>query len=52
VSTPLLTTTLYLPLIPLERVSCLRLTRDLDSGLCAGQRLTLVSAPAGFLRPR
>jgi ATP/maltotriose-dependent transcriptional regulator MalT len=52
VSTLLLTTNLYLPLIRLEHVSRLRLTRHLDSGLCAGQRLTLVSAPAGFLRPR
>jgi LuxR family maltose regulon positive regulatory protein len=45
-STPLLTTKLYIPPVRSELVSRLRLTERLVSGLA--RTLTLVSAPAGF----
>jgi LuxR family maltose regulon positive regulatory protein len=47
-STPLLTTKLYVPPARPERVPRLRLIRRLDEGLRLGRRLALVSAPAGF----
>jgi LuxR family maltose regulon positive regulatory protein len=47
-STPLLTTTLYIPPARPNLVPRPRLLRRLDEGLRLGHRLTLVSAPAGF----
>jgi LuxR family maltose regulon positive regulatory protein len=48
VSTPVLATKLFAPARRLQLVARPRLTGQLDSTLDAGQRLTLVSAPAGF----
>jgi len=45
-STPLLTTKLYIPPVRLEMVSRPRLIERLNAGL--HRNLTLVSAPAGF----
>ena len=45
---PLLTTKLYLPPLRLRSVPRPRLVERLNDGLAAGNRLTLVSAPAGF----
>ncbi len=47
-STSLLTTKLYVPPASPRLVPRPRLIRQLDEGLRLGQRLTLVSAPAGF----
>ena len=47
-STPLLTTKLYVPPLRPSLVSRPRLIRRLDAGVRAGYRLVLVSAPAGF----
>jgi LuxR family maltose regulon positive regulatory protein len=47
-STPLLTTKLYIPPLRPSLVSRPRLVRRLDAGVQAGHCLTLVSAPAGF----
>jgi LuxR family maltose regulon positive regulatory protein len=46
VSTPLLTTKLYMPLIRPDLVSRPRLLERLNAGL--HRKLTLISAPAGF----
>ena len=47
-STPLLTTKLFVPPPRPNLVPRPRLIRRLDEGLRLGHRLTLVSAPAGF----
>ena len=46
--TPFLSTKLYIPPLRPNLVPRLRLIQQLDEGLEAGRRLTLVSAPAGF----
>jgi LuxR family maltose regulon positive regulatory protein len=48
VTTPILTTKLYIPPPRTDLVPRPRLIERLDEGLCLGRRLTLVSAPAGF----
>jgi LuxR family maltose regulon positive regulatory protein len=48
VSTPLLTTKLYIPPVRSELVSRPRLIERLNEGPRSGRKLTLVSAPAGF----
>jgi LuxR family maltose regulon positive regulatory protein len=45
---PLLATKLYIPPPRPDLVPRPRLLQRLDEGLCLGQRLTLISAPAGF----
>ncbi len=45
---PLLATKLYLPPLRLRSIPRPRLVERLNEGLAAGNRLTLVSAPAGF----
>src|SRR3989304_4925681 len=47
-TTPLLTTKLYIPPLLPDRVPRLRLIHRLDEGLRSGNKLTLVSAPAGY----
>ena len=47
-TTPLLTTKLHIPPLLPDRVPRLRLIRRLDEGLRSGNKLTLVSAPAGY----
>jgi len=47
-SSPLLTTKLYVPPVRPELVPRSRLTQRLDTALSMGRKLTLVSAPAGF----
>ncbi len=47
-STPLLTTKLFIPPVRKELVPRPRLTQRLDAGRRAATRLTLVSAPAGY----
>ena len=46
--TPLLRTKLYIPPTRPEWVARPRLIEQLDAGLQAGHKLTLISAPAGF----
>jgi len=48
VPAPILATKLYLPPLRLRSVPRPRLVERLNDGLAAGNRLTLVSAPAGF----
>src|SRR5512138_2412822 len=45
---PILATKLYIPPLPLKVVSRPRLIKQLSDGLSQGQRLSLISAPAGF----
>lgn len=47
-SSPLLTTKLYVPPVRPELVPRSRLTQRLDAALSMGRKLTLLSAPAGF----
>jgi LuxR family maltose regulon positive regulatory protein len=47
-TTPLLSTKLYIPPLRSELVSRPRLVDRLNEGLVAGRALTLISAPAGF----
>jgi len=47
-TTPLLTTKLYIPPLWLELVPRPRLLKQLNAGLCSGRKLTVISAPAGF----
>jgi LuxR family maltose regulon positive regulatory protein len=48
VSAPILATKLYAPSARRRTVLRPRLVERLEDGLAAGNRLTLVSAPAGF----
>jgi LuxR family maltose regulon positive regulatory protein len=47
-TTPLLTTKLYIPPLRPNLVPRPRLVERLNAGLCLGHRLTLIAAPAGF----
>ena len=47
-STPLLRTKLYIPLLRPQSISRPHLIERLDRGLQFGSKLTLISAPAGF----
>jgi LuxR family transcriptional regulator, maltose regulon positive regulatory protein len=47
-SAPILTTKLYIPPPPLNVVLRTRLIEQLNQGLAAGGKITLISAPAGF----
>ena len=47
-SAPILTTKLYIPLPPSNVVPRTRLIEQLNHGLAAGGKITLISAPAGF----
>ena len=48
VSSPILTTKLYIPPLPPKVVVRTRLLERLDEGLSEGSKLSLISAPAGF----
>ena len=48
VSSPILTTKLYIPPLPPKVVVRTRLLERLDKGLSEGSKLSLISAPAGF----
>ena len=47
-SAPILATKLYVPPPPPRAISRPRLIERLNTGLSAGHKLTLISAPAGF----